>query len=316
MSTPVPERPSVQSRALASLMMSSVRPLGDVLRRPIGSHLRLARQACDRLGMFQLPSRTRVRPLSAHGLRGQWVIARNARSSQGAMLYLHGGGFVFGSPVFYRRLAAQLSAASGMPVLVLDYRLAPEHPFPAAADDAIAAYRWLLGDGYRPERLVIAGDSAGGHLVAGLLADIARGKLPMPAAAAMLSPFLDLTGEQLDERDRARRDPFVPPDYARACAKAYAGAGGISQKRLNVLKVRKRGWPPILIQVGDTECLLGDSQRMADSLCAAGVPCELQVWPGQVHVFHWFTPFVPEATAAIRYAGEFLRSAGEQRAAA
>jgi monoterpene epsilon-lactone hydrolase len=232
------------------------------------------------------------------------------------MLYLHGGGFVFGSPVFYRRLAAQLSAASGMPVLVLDYRLAPEHPFPAAADDAIAAYRWLLGDGYRPERLVVAGDSAGGHLVAGLLADIARGKLPMPAAAAMLSPFLDLTGEELDERDRARRDPFVPPDYARACAKVYAGAAGISQKRLNVLKARKRGWPPTLIQVGDTECLLGDSQRMADSLRASGVPCELQVWPGQVHVFHWFTPFIPEATAAIRYAGEFLRNAGEQRAAA
>jgi acetyl esterase/lipase len=213
-------------------------------------------------------------------------------------------------------MAARISAATGLPVLMPDYRLAPEHPFPAAADDALAAYRWLLGEGYDPQRIVVGGDSVGGHLTAGLLADIAAERLPMPSAAIMLSPFLDLTGSELVARDTAQRDPFVPPAYAQWCGQIYAGATSLSHRRLDVLKSRKRGWPPVLIQVGDTECLLGDSERMAESLRRSGVYCELQLWPGQVHVFHWFTPLLPEANAAIRQIGEFVRAVSQHIVAA
>jgi epsilon-lactone hydrolase len=232
------------------------------------------------------------------------------------LLYLHGGGFVCGSPLTHRQLAARISASTGVPVLLLDYRLAPEHPFPAAAEDALIAYRWLLSEGYAPERIIVGGDSAGGHLAACLLADIATDRLPMPGAAIMLSPFLDLTGAELADRDTALRDPFVPPDYAVWCGRAYAGKTVLTHRRLDVLKVRKRGWPPVLIQVGDTECLRGDSERMAESLRGSGGYCDLQVWPGQVHVFHWFAPWLPEANAAIRHIGDFVREVADQTVAA
>jgi monoterpene epsilon-lactone hydrolase len=132
----------------------------------------------------------------------------------------------------------------------------------------------------------------------------------------MLSPFLDLAGADLDRRDAARRDPFAPPARARECGLAYAGAYAFTHRRLDVLRGDKRRWPPVLIQVGDTECLLGDSERLAEAVRAAGVPCELQIWPGQVHVFPAFFPLIPEGRQAIRYAGSFLRAAvGEPVAA-
>jgi acetyl esterase/lipase len=299
------------SRVLARLMISSLRVLGGVVR-PGTTPLRIVREAFDAIGRTPLPIGTRIRKAEIPGL---WITAKGA-SDASVMLYLHGGGFVCGSPRTHRQLAARISASAGMPVLLLDYRLAPEYPFPAAAEDALDAYRWLLSEGYPPERIMIGGDSAGGHLTACLLADIAEARLPMPSAAVMLSPFLDLTGAELADRDAALRDPFVPPDYAVWCGKAYAGDTILTHARLDVLKVRKRGWPPVLIQVGDTECLLGDSVRMAESLRRDGGYCDLQVWPGQVHVFHWFAPFLPEANAALKHIGDFVREVTAESVAA
>jgi monoterpene epsilon-lactone hydrolase len=306
----LPATPSMASRVLARLMVSSLRVLGGVVR-PGTTPLRIVREAFDAVGRTPLPLGTKIRKAEVPGL---WITAKGA-SADGVLLYLHGGGFVCGSPRTHRQLAARISASSGLPVLLLDYRLAPEHPFPAAAEDALEAYRWLLRS-YAPERIVVGGDSAGGHLTACLLADIADARLPMPSAAIMLSPFLDLTGAELADRDAVMRDPFVPPDYAMWCGKAYAGETHLSHHRLDVLKVRKRGWPPVLIQVGDTECLLGDSERMAASLRTAGGYCDLQVWPGQVHVFHWFAPLLPEANAAIQHIGDFVREVSDQTVAA
>ena len=131
----------------------------------------------------------------------------------------------------------------------------------------------------------------------------------MPAAAVLFSPFLDLSGAELAGRDAARRDPFVPPARALECGLSYAGEFALNHRRLNVLKGNKRRWPPILIQVGDTECLLGDSERLCAAVTDAGGHCELQVWPGQVHVFPAFYPLIPEGRLAIRYVGTFLRTA-------
>lgn len=303
----VPTSPSVQSRALAQLLMSGLRPLGDRLRITTWPQLRVVRDVFDTVGLTPPPRGTQVKPVADGDVHGLWITGRDTDQANGVVLYLHGGGFVFGSRRSHRHLVAALSASTGRPAFLVDYRRAPEHPFPAAADDALAGYRWLLRNGHAPESITVMGDSAGGHLVAGLLADLSRRRLPMPAAAVMFSPFLDLTCAELADRDRVRRDPFVPPVRAMECGRTYAGEYGLSHSRLNVLRANKRRWPPVLIQVGDTECLLGDSERMAESIRAAGVHCELQVWPGQVHVFPAFYPLIPEGRAAISYVGDFVR---------
>lgn len=304
----VPTSPSVQSRALAQLLMSGLRPLGDRMTITSWPQRRVVREVFDTVGLTPLPRGTRLDPVADGDIRGLWLTGRGADKVNGVVLYLHGGGFVFGSRRTHRHLAAALSVTTGRPVLLIDYRRAPEHPFPAAADDVLAAYKWLLRTGHAPETITVMGDSAGGHLTAGLLTDLSRRRLPMPAAAVMFSPFLDLACAEVTERDAVRRDPFVPPQRAIECGLSYAGEFAPNHRRLNVLGASKRRWPPVLIQVGDTECLLGDSERMAESLRAAGGHCELQVWPGQVHVFPAFYPLIPEGRAAIRYVGDFLRA--------
>ena len=269
---------------------------------------RLFREVFDTVGFTPLPRGTRVGLVADDDVRGTWLTGRHADRVNGVVLYLHGGGFVFGSRRTHRHLAAALSVTTRRPVLLVDYRRAPEHPFPAAADDALAAYRWLLRTGHAPESITVMGDSAGGHLAAGLLADLSRRRLPMPAAAVMFSPFLDLTCAEVAERDAVRRDPFVPPQRAIECGLSYAGTHAPTNRRLNVLGASKRRWPPVLIQVGDTECLLGDSERMAESIRSTGGHCELQVWPGQVHVFPAFYPLIPEGRAALGHVGRFLHT--------
>lgn len=222
------------------------------------------------------------------------------------VLYLHGGGYVFGSSRSHRGLAYRLSAAAGVPVFLSDYRRAPEHPFPAAADDALAAHRALL-ERFPAPRITIAADSVGGHLAASLLGDLRRLGLPLPAAVALFSPALDVAAAEVVERDRLARDPFLSPAYGLRCADAYLGDTPRDHPRIAVLEADKTGWPPVIIQVGGTECLLADAQRLAAALHTAGVPCELQIWPGQVHVFQSFG-WLPEARTAVRYAGEWLRT--------
>jgi monoterpene epsilon-lactone hydrolase len=306
---PVPAAPSVQSRALARLLMRSLRPIADITQLRNAAQRRMVRELFDLVGYTPVARGTRIHTIAEPTVRGTWIAARNADEGAGAILYLHGGGFVFGSTRTHRHLVAAVSASCGLPAFLVDYRRAPEHPFPAAADDAVAGYRWLLDQGFPPHKIVVVGDSAGGHLTAGLLADLNRKRIPMPAAAVLFSPFLDLTGDGLDARDAARRDPFVPPARARECGLTYAGSFAMTHRRLNVLAGNKRRWPPMLIQVGDTECLLGDSERLAAALRSAGAHCELQIWPGQVHVFPAFFPLIPEGRAAIRYVGKFLRTA-------
>ncbi|WP_158893602.1 alpha/beta hydrolase [Amycolatopsis anabasis] len=296
--------PSVESVRLRRLFASRVRPVAD-WASPRGAQLRAIRRTADSAGLVRLPRGTRAWPARYGEVRGIWIRAAGASPSHGALLYLHGGGFVFGSPRSHRPLAYRLSRLTGLPVFLLDYRRAPEHAFPAAAEDALAAYRLLLDKGFPPERLVVAGDSAGGHLTAGLLADLAREALPRPAAAYLLSPWLDLGLAEAWRRDREHRDPFLAPSYAEKCRLAYAATTSINHPRLNVLGADHSAWPPVLVHVGGTEALLPDSERLAESAASA----ELRVWPGQVHVFQAFADYLPEGREALREAGEFLRRA-------
>jgi acetyl esterase/lipase len=220
------------------------------------------------------------------------------------VLHLHGGGFILGSPRSHRGLAAQLSAYAGASVWLPHYRLAPEHPFPAAFDDAVSAYQWLVSEGRADrETLVVAGDSAGGQLATALTAALSTTGQPAAAGLLLLSPWLELDVAKLDA---SIRDPMLPTSYGYACRNAYFGTGDPTDPRLNVLTSDVTAFPPVLLQVGGTEILTGCAQQFTTTLQAAGVPVELQIWPGQIHVWQAFSPLVPEGKRALQIAARFI----------
>jgi phosphinothricin tripeptide acetyl hydrolase len=192
--------------------------------------------------------------------------------------------------------------------LLPDYRLAPEHPFPAAVDDAVAAYRWLLDRGQTPERMVLAGDSAGGGLtVATLLALRDRG-LPLPAAGVCISPWVDLTLSGASYDAKAATDPIVTRDGVTEMARAYLGQTEARTPLASPLFADLSGLPPLLIQVGSEEVLLDDSVALAKRAKTAGVDATLEIWPSMIHVWHWFLPMLDEAQAAIDVIGAFVQA--------
>ena len=224
------------------------------------------------------------------------------------VLYLHGGGYVIGSPRSHRHLAAAIASAAAASALLLDYRLAPEHPFPAALDDAVAAYRWLLDHGVAPGGIVIAGDSAGGGLTVATLVALRDAGLPRPAAGVCISPWVDLTCSAPSYAAKAATDPIVDGQSVARMAAAYVGAADRRTPLASPLFADLAGLPPLLIHVGSEEVLLDDSTALADRAAKAGVEATLDVWPEMVHVWHWFLPMLDEAQAAIDRIGIFARA--------
>lgn len=296
-----------RARALAFVLSRSLRPYSD-RSQARGHDLRVLRTIVDAHGLLSLPFGARTRLVRRGAARGHWLYAKGADRGNGVLLYVHGGGYVFGSLRSHRDLVRRLSAASGLATFFVDYRLAPEDPFPAAPDDVLAAYRLLLHEGAEADRIVVAGDSVGCALLGTLFYDIRRLGLPMPAAALMMSPALDVTASRALPLDAARRDPMLSPTYGLRCADSYLRGESPDHPRIAVLDQDVRSWPPVLIQVGDTECMLGDALRLSDELAGAGVEHELEVWPGQVHVFQAFARLLPESRHAIDRAGRFLRA--------
>lgn len=227
---------------------------------------------------------------------------------EAAVLYLHGGGYVIGSPRSHRHLAAAIGRAAGTPTLLLDYRLAPEHPFPAAVDDAVAAYQWLLGRGLPSRRIVVAGDSAGGGLTVALLLALRERGIPQPAGGVCISPWVDLTCSGASYATKAGTDPIVTRDGVAAMAQAYAGTGDFKGPLVSPLFADLRGLPPLLVQVGSEEVLLDDARGLSARARAAGVDVTLEEWPAMIHVWHWFLPMLDEAERAIATIGGFVRT--------
>jgi len=256
---------------------------------------------------FVAPPGTRLEPVRAGGVPAEWIAAPGADDSR-TVLYLHGGGYVIGSIVTHRCLVAGIAAASGCRALALDYRLAPEHAFPAAVDDATAAYRWLLEQGTVPSRVVIAGDSAGGGLTIATLLALRDAGTPLPAAGVCLSPWVDLEGTGDSLRTRADQDPMVRADGLHSMARMYLAGADPRAPLASPVHADLRGLPPLLIQVGDAETLLDDSTRLAARAKAAGVDVELEVWPEMVHVFQAFAPMLPEGRDAIARIGAYVRA--------
>ncbi|HEY1344261.1 MAG TPA: alpha/beta hydrolase [Streptosporangiaceae bacterium] len=252
------------------------------------------------------PGGTAVEPVNANGVPAEWVTAAGVGDGR-VLLYLHGGAYQIGSPATLRRLVALLSGVAQARALSLDYRLAPEHPFPAAVDDAVAAYRWLVAEGTDPARIAIAGDSAGGGLALGTLVALRDAGEPMPAAAVLLSPWTDLalTGESL--RTRAAVDKMVKPASMHQTAAVYLAGEDPRHPYASPLYADLRGLPPLLIQVGDAEVILDDSTRVAARAREAGVDVTLEVWDEMPHVFHAYAGLLPESDQAIERIGDWLQ---------
>ena len=255
---------------------------------------------------FPAPAEAEVTPVTVAGRPAEWVAASGS-SADRAVLYLHGGGYVIGSCDTHRNLAYNLSAASKARVLLLDYRLAPESPFPAAVEDAVAAYCWLLDEGFAPGRLSIGGDSAGGGLtVATLVALRYRGQ-PMPAAGLCLSPWVDMEGVGASMTAKADEDPTLNHEVLLWFSERYLAGADARAPLAAPIYADLAGLPPLLVQVGTAEVLLDDSLRLAECARAAGVDVSLDVAHDMMHVWHLFEPVLDEAGEAIARAGAFLR---------
>ncbi len=250
------------------------------------------------LGSFPTAEGVSLQPLRIDGLSAEWQFRRDAREDA-AMLYLHGGGYAVGSIATHRSFTTEIAAGFEGRVLSLGYRLAPEHPCPAAIDDALAAYRWLVEDqGIPADNIVIAGDSAGGGLTIATLVAIRDAGLPSPAGGWCLSPWTDLTLTSGTMASKADDDLIITADALKEYADAYAPGGDVRDPRATVLNASLRGLPPLLIQVGTAERLLDDAVALAGRASADDVAVTLETWPGLPHVFHIFASLLAEARAA------------------
>ncbi len=240
------------------------------------------------------------------GVPVDWLRHKQAREDK-ILFYLHGGAYVIGSRRTHRQMVTHIARAARVTAVVPEYRLAPEHPFPAAIDDAVAVYRALLQEGYKPENIVISGDSAGGGLSVATLLALRHAGDPLPAAAVLLSPFLDVTASGESATTRADQDPWFQVGDMAVVARYYCPDESkwrdplVSPAFANV-----SGLPPMLIQVGDDEILLSDSTRLAEKLDAAGIDVEIEVFPGMWHVFQMFVGKMPEAKRAVKKIGEYI----------
>lgn len=271
-----------------------------------GSTLEERRAVLEAMGsLFALPDDVAVTEVWPGGVPGVLLAPPGVRTDA-ALLYLHGGGYQLGSTVSHRELAARLARSTGVRALAVDYRLAPEHPFPAAVDDALAAYRWLLEDqGLASGSVVLAGDSAGGGLAVALLVAARASGSALPAAAALLSPWLDLTGSGATMVTKADADPILSAAVLDEMAAAYAGGVDRSDPLASPLFADLGGLPPLMVDVGTEELLMDDGVRFCDAAAEAGVDVTLTVAEGMPHVWH-FIAVAPEATAATDRLGTFL----------
>ncbi len=256
--------------------------------------------------MFPVAGDVKCEPVSAGGVKAEWVDAPGADPNR-AILYLHGGGYVIGSINTHRSLAGRLSRASKARVLLIDYRLAPENPHPAAVEDAVAAYRWMLQQGLKPSRIAVSGDSAGGGLTVATLVAIRDAKLAMPAAGVPISPWVDLEGIGDSMTTKATVDPIVQKAGLLQMAQAYLAGKDPRTPLAAPLYADLSGLPPLLIQVGTAETLLDDASRLAERARKAGVQVTYEPWENMIHVWHLFAPMLDEGQQAIERIGAFVQ---------
>jgi epsilon-lactone hydrolase len=275
-----------------------------VLEQP---SIEAVREGFEQMGaMFPVPGDVKREPVTAGGVKAEWLSAPEAAADR-VVLYLHGGGYVIGSINTHRALGASVSRAAKARVLLIDYRLAPEHPHPAAVEDAVSAYRFLLQQGISPKRIALAGDSAGGGLVIATLVALRDAGEKLPATGVCLSPWIDLEclGESMTTK--AAVDPMVQKEGVLQLAAHYLGGKSPRTPLAAPLYADLSGLPPLLIQVGTAETLLDDASRLAERARKAGVNVTYDPWEGMIHVWQLFAPMLDEGKQAIDKFGAFIQ---------
>ncbi|MEJ2708634.1 MAG: alpha/beta hydrolase [Anaerolineales bacterium] len=272
----------------------------------VNTPLAQQRAKMEKQGKFSImPSKVKVQPVSIGEMYAEWIRPFEAKDDR-AILYLHGGGYTMGSCNTHRALVARIALAGQAPALLINYRLAPEYPFPAALEDAIAAYRWLLDQRIEARRIVIAGDSSGGGLAIAAAVALREEKEQLPMGIVCISPWADLTlsGETISTCSKT--DPLISRETSELHASRYVGQQDPTSPLISPVFADLSEFPPMLIQVGEHEILRSDSSRLSENARQAGVDVTLEVWEGMWHVWHAFAGLVPESQRAIERIGTFI----------
>jgi len=286
--------------------IEAVRRVLEANPRPAGLGER--RKRLDALGgQYPLSTDVRVEAVDANGVMAEWTDTPEADPGN-VIMYLHGGGYTAGSLKSHRHMVARPGREARARTIALGYRLAPEHPFPSAVEDAVAGYRFLLSRGFSADHIAVAGDSAGGGLTIALMVAARDRGLPLPSCGWCISPWVDLENTGATMSTKAAVDPLIQKPYLMELAKSYLGDASPRAPLASPLFADLRGLPPVLIQVGSAETLLDDSVRLAGALGCADVVVTLEVWPDMIHAFPLFHQQVSAARRAIERAGAFIRS--------
>lgn len=298
---------TIRSRLVTSSMRRIVRPALDRMppdQRALG-RLRTMTNGAGRASALE----TSANWVVDGPVPGLWVGRRSFFSSDRVIYMIHGGGFTFGSPWSHKFLAGRIARESASPVFLPDYRLAPEHCYPAAVDDVEAGYHWLVEQGYHPENIVVCGDSAGGNLALQLQSRLLEHGKDTPSGIILISPWVDMDLSDMTTRDLERKDPFLALSFVERSRDLYAPDLAPEDPRISPVNMQfSVDWPPVFIQSGGAEIIAGGIELLHERLVAAGVDSTHQVWPDQVHVFQAFHPLIPEAVDAVRNIGKFIRS--------
>jgi epsilon-lactone hydrolase len=285
----------------------------DAIRELLGSRPRPVGWAARRKGLDEIGSTwpiaddVRLEPVDLGGVPGEWSTVPGSEESQ-VLLYFHGGGYCSGSIVSHRRLVTEAGRKAGRRTLAVDYRLAPEHPFPAALEDALKAWRFLREQGIAARDIAVGGDSAGGGLTVALIEQLRDGGQALPACAWLISPWTDLTLSGSTLTTKAAVDPIIHEEYLRELVSAYLPRGTDPRDpRISPLHAKLAGLPPTLIQVGSDEALLADATRFAAAAGAAAVSATLQIWPHMIHAWPVWNARLEAGREALASAGAFIR---------
>jgi epsilon-lactone hydrolase len=291
---------------MAQSEIEAVRALLSSKPRPVGWPER--RRRLDDVGsVWPVAGDVKLAPVNVSGVPGEWSIVPGKDASR-ILLFFHGGGYCSGSIVSHRRMVSEAGRAAGVRTLAIAYRLAPEHPFPAAYEDVLTAWRFLRNQGISAGRIAVGGDSAGAGLALGLIGQLRDGNQELPACAWLVSPWADLTMSGSTLASKESVDPIIHKGYLDELANAYLPAGmDRKDARVSPLYADLRGFPPILIQVGSAETLLDDSTRLAAVAGEADVPVTLEIWPHMIHAWHLWNAHLEPGRRALVSAGAFIR---------
>ncbi len=296
---------------MSSIRAKIIRAIATIVMRHVdadSTDINLLRRLERIAGKFAITAfGVRVVPDEIEGLYAEWLTPKN-RIDDKVLLYLHGGGYIVGGCNMHRQMVSHIARAGKIQALLPEYRLSPEHKFPAAIEDCLTVYKSLLRTGIKSSDIILAGDSAGGGLVMATLLELRDADDPLPAAAVLLSPFLDVTASGKSIQTRAQRDPIFDAKDVGRIAEFYCEPHQVLFPQISPVFADVEGLPAMYIQVGDDEILLSDAERIADECVAAGIDVTLEIWPEMWHVFQIFVGKMPESRRAIGKIGDFIQS--------